>query len=198
MNELLDARDKWLKPNGLLLPDRLTFHLAAMSFTFSHTDYWQNVYDFRMDCMSDFSASEPFTSRVINKHIITDASTLANFNLYTVQKNDINGLATCFRLKCKGTGTIGAFFTHFTVHFSSCVQPLQLSSASNSYETLWKPLIFPLKQLSAFPVKLNQDIYGIFRMVKGSADTRKIDWHIEYCYTIQETSLRENLHFVSS
>lgn len=196
LDEMVDARDKWLKADGLMLPDRITFHLAAMRF--KQSDFWHNVYGFRMDCMNAYSDSEPFLDRVSHRHQITKPSTVADLNLYAVQKPELTEFATCFRLQCTQTATIEALFTYFTVNFTSCVQPLQFSSSSSSHETYWKPMVYPLKRLSSVRVKANDAIYGIFRMAKESPETHKIDWHIEYCVDVEQTSLRESLHFVSA
>lgn len=70
-DELLDARDKWLKQDGLLIPDRCTFHIAAMEYSREgdRRDYWQSVYQFRMTSLLDFVDSEPFFSRVSRQNV---------------------------------------------------------------------------------------------------------------------------------
>lgn len=196
LDEMLDARRKWLKPNGLMLPDRITFHLSAMQF--DQPDFWHNVYGFRMDCLNAYSDSEPFMERVPKRSAVTKPSTIADLNLYATQKDELTEFATCFRLECTRNATIKAFYTYFTVNFTSCVQPLQFSSSSSSQETFWKPMVYPLKQMSNIRAKANDTIYGIFRMVDESREKRKINWHIEYCSDADQTSLRENLHFVST
>lgn len=70
-DELLDARDKWLKDYGLLIPDRCTFHIGAMEY-FREDDrrnFWHNVYTFRMTSLSDFVDSEPFFSKVQKQNV---------------------------------------------------------------------------------------------------------------------------------
>lgn len=50
---LLEARDKWLKPDGILLPDKCTLYIAAIQEKLGRKarQFWENVYDFKMTPM---------------------------------------------------------------------------------------------------------------------------------------------------
>lgn len=66
LDELLNARDKWLAPNGIILPDQCTLYVAAMKYksNFNRSNFWQNVYQFTMQPITQAVATEPYLMRV--------------------------------------------------------------------------------------------------------------------------------------
>lgn len=65
-NELVDARDKWLAPNGLIIPDQYKYYIAAINnkMLCDRSNYWQNVFQFDMRPMMQVVKSEPYLQRV--------------------------------------------------------------------------------------------------------------------------------------
>jgi hypothetical protein len=50
LDSVISARDKYLKPNGIILPNICTMHLFAISDEERYgktIDYWKNVYGFK-------------------------------------------------------------------------------------------------------------------------------------------------------
>lgn len=115
--------------------------------------------------------------------------------MYTINKDDYKVFDPCFRLNCNCNDIIGAFFTFFTVEFTSCVQPLLMSLKPGWHEMSWCPLIYPLKFRTDFQVKQNEKIYGIFRMTANDDDFRQINWNIEICHESENSAFRENWNF---
>lgn len=197
MNDMLDARDKWLKPNdGLMLPDRLTFHLGAMTFTNPLVDYWNNVYDFNMACMGEFAASEPYVDVVKPHERIGEPAVLIDMNLYTVPKTIFNGFGVGFKLDCMEDSTIGAFYTFFKAHFTNVLKPVEYSSEDDSLRANWRPFVFPLRRHTTLPVSQGDKVYGMFRMAQK--ETGGVDWQIEFCLNAEDENSRQTLKFVSS
>lgn len=66
LDELIDARKKWLSPNGLILPDRCGLYITAIDnqMLCDRSNYWQHVYTFDMRPMIPAVISEPYPSRV--------------------------------------------------------------------------------------------------------------------------------------
>ena len=92
LDTVLDARDKYLKPDGLIFPDHATMYIAAIE----DQDYkeekincewhesptrganankwlvWDNVYGFDYSCIKDIALREPLVDTVDLKSVVTD------------------------------------------------------------------------------------------------------------------------------
>jgi protein arginine N-methyltransferase 1 len=54
LDTVLFARDKWLKPGGLLFPDKATMYVCAIEdadYREDKINFWNNVYGFDMSCI---------------------------------------------------------------------------------------------------------------------------------------------------
>lgn len=64
---MLDARDKWLRPGGLIIPDKCSIFIACMvdhRYRTSVSNYWTRVYDFSMIAIRDALLREPALAAV--------------------------------------------------------------------------------------------------------------------------------------
>lgn len=68
---MVDARDKWLKPNGLILPDRCNYYIAAINnnMLIDRSNFWQHVYTFDMRPMIRAVNSEPYLKYVTMEQV---------------------------------------------------------------------------------------------------------------------------------
>lgn len=66
LDEVIDARKKWLKPDGLIFPDRSTLYIAAIdnSILIDRSNFWQHVQKFDMRSMIQAVSSEPYLQNV--------------------------------------------------------------------------------------------------------------------------------------
>ncbi len=79
LDTVLYARDRWLKTDGILLPDHCSLYLTAScdeSFFERNLQYWNDVYGFRMTCMRSAVVKEASVMLVNDKYIATDACVL--------------------------------------------------------------------------------------------------------------------------
>lgn len=58
---MIEARDKWLKSDGILLPDKCTLKIAAIEEEQGRNSrkYWHHVYDFDMSAMFQAVNTKP-------------------------------------------------------------------------------------------------------------------------------------------
>lgn len=91
LDTVLDARDRYLKPGGLIFPDNAKLYVAAIE----DQDYkdekincrcmflvvlllvqsplvWDNVYGFDYSCIKDIALREPLVDTVELKSVVTD------------------------------------------------------------------------------------------------------------------------------
>ena len=74
LDTVLYARDRWLKPDGIMMPDNCRLYLTASSDQALHErnlEYWENVYGFQMTCMRTAVVKEASVMVVNASHIAT-------------------------------------------------------------------------------------------------------------------------------
>ena len=79
LDTVLYARDRWLKPDGIMMPNNCRLYLTASSDQTLHErnlEYWDNVYGFQMTCMRTAVVKEASVMVVNDSHIVTDSCLL--------------------------------------------------------------------------------------------------------------------------
>ena len=64
---ILIARDKYLKPNGLLFPDRAVLFLASLEdeqYREEKINFWDNVYGVSMKCVKKWALRYPLVDNI--------------------------------------------------------------------------------------------------------------------------------------
>ncbi|XP_030826328.1 protein arginine N-methyltransferase 1 isoform X2 [Camarhynchus parvulus] len=86
LNTVIYARDKWLRPDGLIFPDRATLYVTAIEDR-QYKDYkihwWENVYGFDMSCIKDVAIKEPLVDVVDPKQLVTNACLIKEVDIST-------------------------------------------------------------------------------------------------------------------
>lgn len=62
LNTVLHARDKWLKPGGVIFPDKAVMYISAFEdeqMKYERIDFWDNVYGFDMSALKEAALKEP-------------------------------------------------------------------------------------------------------------------------------------------
>ena len=62
LDSVLKARDRFLKPNGVIFPDRATLHIASIEDQVEKNEkmnFWDNVYGVDMKCIKKWVLKEP-------------------------------------------------------------------------------------------------------------------------------------------
>jgi protein arginine N-methyltransferase 1 len=85
---VLVARDKYLKPGGLLLPNKCTMIVQGVSG--GRLEWWSDVYGLDMSPLRAAVVAEPSVEAVNPQTIMTDACTFKAFDLQTVQTKDLD------------------------------------------------------------------------------------------------------------
>lgn len=66
IDEVVDARNKWLKPDGLIFPNCANLYIAAMNnrLVTDRSNFWEHLYQFDMRPMIPAVNSEPYLQHV--------------------------------------------------------------------------------------------------------------------------------------
>nr|NVI69707.1 arginine methyltransferase 1 [Cucujiformia] len=122
LDTVLFARDKWLKPDGLLFPDRCSLFITAIEdrqYKDEKINWWDDVYGFDMSSIRKVAISEPLVDVVDPKQVVTNACLVKEVDLYTVRKEDLEFCAP-FNLMVRRNDYVQALVTFFNVEFTKC------------------------------------------------------------------------------
>ncbi|KAK5648952.1 hypothetical protein RI129_003844 [Pyrocoelia pectoralis] len=179
LSTVLYARDKWLKPDGLLFPDRCSLFVTAIEdrqYKDEKINWWDDVYGFDMSLIRKVAISEPLVDIVDPKHVVTNACLIKEVDLYTVQKADLEFTAP-FNLQVRRNDYVQAIVTFFNVEFTKCHKRIGFSTAPEAPYTHWKQTVFYFQEYMT--VKKNEEIYGTFSMKPNLRNTRDLDFIVE-------------------
>jgi len=182
LNTVIWARDHFLAPEGILLPDRASLFIAGIEdeeYKQDKIDYWDNVYGFNMSCIKKIAIREPLVDTVEGKALVTSANRFYTVNLETVKVEDLI-FKNPFSIKVSRTDNIHAFIAWFEVEFSKCHKPIIISTSPQSNYTHWKQTVFYIEDvLSATE---GEQISGYLACRPNEKNPRDLDIEIKYEY----------------
>jgi len=179
LDTVLHARDKWLKPGGLLFPDRATLFLCAIEdrqYKEEKIDFWNNVYGFDMSCIGKLAITEPLVDVVDPKQVVTSPCLVKEVDLYTVKKEDL-AFTSPYCLSVKRDDYVQALVAFFKVEFTKCHKRVGFSTAPEARYTHWKQTVFYFGD--CLTVKKGEEIFGKFTMKPNAINNRDIDFNVE-------------------
>nr|AEX33824.1 protein arginine methyltransferase 1-like protein [Schmidtea mediterranea] len=181
LNTVLFARDKWLAPGGIIMPDKATLHMVAIEdreYKDEKINWWQNVYGFDMSCIRKFATSEPLVDVVNPDQIVSDICLVKEINMYDITVDDLT-FSTPFTLSMLRNDYVHAMVTYFNIKFTSSLKPITFSTAPTKRRaTHWKQSVFYLDdgKDDTVPVKRGEEINGVFSL---KPNARAIDVSID-------------------
>ncbi|KAJ1554633.1 Protein arginine N-methyltransferase 1 [Nowakowskiella sp. JEL0078] len=146
LNTILYARDKYLKPNGLIFPDTAIMYIAAIEdskYKDEKINFWDRVYGFDMSHIKHLALREPLVDTVDKNCLVTNSYSFRHIDLKTVEIQDLS-FSVNFELFSTKDEYIHAFVTWFDIDFSCCHKPVKFSTGPQSNYTHWKQTIFYL------------------------------------------------------
>ncbi|XP_055911281.1 protein arginine N-methyltransferase 1-like [Eupeodes corollae] len=180
IDAIIFARDKWLKPDGLIFPDRAKLHISAIEDQFRKNDkinWWRNVHGFNMKAIRKFAICEPRFCAVVPDQVVTSSHLLKDIDLNTITVKDLTFLSP-FLIEGKRSGHIDAIMTYFNVIFSKSHTRFGFNTAPWSPSTHWMQSVFYFDE--PINIQNGQTFFGAFALkpIGGSMD------HIDYCIEI--------------
>merc|ERR1719253_820196 len=148
LDTVLDARDKWLKPGGLLFPDKATLYVCAIEdaeYRDEKINFWDNVYGFDMSCIKEIAMVEPLVD-VCNPHqIMSNSCQILDIDIYTVTKEELD-FNSKFKITIDRNDFCHALVCYFNVEFSKSHKPIRFSTGPRARYTHWKQTVFYLQE----------------------------------------------------
>ena len=132
---VLWARDRYLKPDGLLVPSVATIWAAPVSdeeYITDHVSFWRDVYGFSMKTMQDGIYDEALVEAMPEKAVCGKQFPLAQLQLHDVRTEDLNFTSEWSTALTRDIDDMDGFLVWFDIFFTSsrdeAVSPTSLTS----------------------------------------------------------------------
>ncbi|KAJ1903940.1 Nuclear SAM-dependent mono-and asymmetric methyltransferase, partial [Tieghemiomyces parasiticus] len=102
LDTVLVARDRYLKPDGLIFPDKATMHIAAIEdaeYRREKIDFWDDVYGFDMRAIKEVALKEPLVDTVDPQAVNTTDCIFKTIDIKTVTKEELS-FSVPFEIRC--------------------------------------------------------------------------------------------------
>jgi protein arginine N-methyltransferase 1 len=176
LDSVLYARDRWLAPGGILLPDRATMRLAATEF--SKAAFWERVYGFDMTAIGRVSQVEPLVDVIPSSSICSSAASFYDIDIATVTRPQL-AFAASFEVTLSRPSSVTGLTAWFDVYFShSSPSPVDLVTGPLDPYTHWKQTTFFLG--SPTSLAAGDVLRGSLKCAPTSTSHRDLDISIEY------------------
>jgi type I protein arginine methyltransferase len=177
LDSVIYARDRYLKPGGVLMPNRCTISLAGYGDEVGHQSYinfWDNVYGFDYSCLKKDVLKEAVIENLPGEHMLTDPVVILNLNLMTCAV--FQGFSYDFSLRVRRAGKLTSFIGYFDTFFD-LPNSVAFSTSPSDPSTHWKQINFYLERPIEF--KENDLITGKFICKRDRKDVRSLNISIE-------------------
>lgn len=196
LDTVIYARDKWLKPGGLLFPDRACLYLTAIEdrkYKEEKIFWWDSVYGFNMSSIRDVAVKEPLVDVVEPHQIITDSCVVKEVDLYTVQITDLT-FSNPYCLTAKKNDYIDALVAFFTVEFTKCHKRTGITTSPEARYTHWKQTVFYIED--CLTVKHGEQLTGLFSVAPNTRNKRDLDFQITFNFDgeLMNINMKQQYH----
>lgn len=183
LDTVLYARDRYLKPDGLMFPDKATMHIAAIEdgdYKDEKIGFWDSVYGFNMSHIKNLALREPLVDVVDQKAVVTSTCIFKELDLNTVKKEDLTFTAP-FKITAQRDDYVHAFISWFDISFSACHKPIRFSTGPFAQYTHWKQTVFYLKEY--LTVRAGETITGSLVCAPNKKNPRDLDIDISFQFS---------------
>lgn len=125
LGSVIRARDRWLKPGGLILPSHATLYMAPVSHPDRYSgsiDFWRNVYGIDMSAILPLAKQcafeEPSVETITGEHVLTWPHVVKHVDCYTVTVQELECISTRFKFMSMMRAPFHGFAFWFDVEFN--------------------------------------------------------------------------------
>lgn len=127
------ARDRWLRPDGVMFPSHSTLFLLPMANERYYADrvgFWRNVYGVNMSSLTEYAKHDAFASVVVetiggggghtshDDHCLGYGSVIKFIDCRTATVAEVQQFRSAFALTINRAGSFHGFAGYFTVYFA--------------------------------------------------------------------------------
>lgn len=183
LQTVLFARDKWLKPDGLIMPNKATLYLCGIEdrdYKEQKIHWWENVYGFDMSCIKEIAMQEPLVDVVEAHSVVTDSCPILTLDVMKATPSSTT-FSSKFKLTANRNDLIHAFVAYFDIHFTLGDNIVSFSTGPLSAYTHWKQTVFYTADV--FSVYRGESIEGTIACSPNKKNPREVDIVLSYSFT---------------
>lgn len=196
LDSVIHARDKYLKPDGLMVPSHATLRVGLVADSDvreTFVDFWHNVYGFDMSVMAKRTQQECIIGTAQTEELSGMPATFRVFNLHKVSVDDLQFTETFKVTSDKASEKLDGFIIWFDIIFNPISEPasdcldfesarklgrVAFTTGPHGIATHWQQAIC-LAELSS--QRLNGEVVeGKVRFAKNAKDSRALDIEIQW------------------
>lgn len=180
LNDVLYARNKWLKKGGLMFPNKVTLHMCGIEdklYKESTIDWYsKDVYGFDLRAIREFALCDPVVTIVDPKRIVTSSTKIIEIDLNNYPLGELH-INNKILMTCRRNDYVHALATYFTAEFPNVPMERGFSTSPKDVATHWMHTIFYLNNV--FVVKDRETFTGNIDIKSERKDFLEIDFKIE-------------------
>ncbi|KAF7306023.1 Protein arginine N-methyltransferase [Mycena chlorophos] len=181
LEEVILARDKYLKKDGFIYPESVTLYMAAIEdadFKDEKFGFWDNIQGLDYSAFKPFALRDPVVDTCDIRAVVTQPCGFKQFSLSDVKKEDLTFDET-FSLTALRDDFIHAFIVWFDVWVaSSTPSPVHFSTGPHTKSTRWGQTIFYTRETPA--IAKDQVVTGHFAVQPNTENVHDLDIRISY------------------
>jgi len=189
LDTVLYARDKYLAPDGLMLPDKVRLNLVAIEdsqYKQEKFGFWMNPYGINMECIRTAALAEALVDIVGRELVMSNIGRILELNLYEATVKDLE-FTKEFELTIEHSDYVYALVGWFDVFFERLKSPVRFTTSPFSKKTHWRQTVFYLPE----PIKAKEGgiLSGVIGVSKNTKNPRHINVKIKFEYEDNETKV---------
>ncbi|XP_074360775.1 putative protein arginine N-methyltransferase 6 isoform X2 [Apium graveolens] len=125
LGSILTARDRLLKPGGLIIPSRATLYIAPVTLPDRYSekiDFWHNVYGIDMSAMVPWAIQDayedPCVETITSENLLALPQVVKHVDCYTVCIQELKMFTSSFNFQSLARAPFHGFAFWFDVEFS--------------------------------------------------------------------------------
>ncbi|XP_049390146.1 probable protein arginine N-methyltransferase 6 [Solanum stenotomum] len=125
LGSVITARDRWLKPGGLILPSHATLYMAPVTHPDRYSesvDFWRNVYGIDMSAIMPLAKQcafeEPSVETITVENVLTWPQVVKHVDCYTVTTQELESITSRFKFESMMRSPFHGFAFWFDVEFT--------------------------------------------------------------------------------
>lgn len=125
LGSVIIARDRWLKPGGLILPSHATLYMAPVTHPDRYResiDFWRNVYGIDMSAMLPLAKQcafeEPSVETITGENVLTWPFMVKYVDCYNVTMQELESITAKYKFSSMMQAPLHGFAFWFDVEFN--------------------------------------------------------------------------------
>ncbi|RLN41052.1 uncharacterized protein C2845_PM01G38950 [Panicum miliaceum] len=141
LGSVIFARDKWLKPGGLILPSHASLYMAPITNSQRYQDsvyFWRDVYGIKMSSMMPLAKQcafmEPSVETISGENVLTWPTVVSQVDCYTIQAQELETITATFKFTSMLQAPLHGFAFWFDVEFNGPVRQKSKKQTNQSLD----------------------------------------------------------------